>query len=46
MLGFGIMLFLENDKTRRKTLEEHFQAAVRILEKHLQEKKPKRKGAR
>lgn len=48
MLGFAVMLFLQNDKSKRKLLEEHFRAAVQILTKHIQDKKSKKtkKGKR
>jgi len=42
MIGFGIQFFLQNDKTKKKELEEHFQVAVQILEQHLLANKSKK----
>lgn len=44
MIGFAIMFFLEANKEKRKTLESHFQKAVEVLQRHIQENSKKKKG--
>lgn len=39
MLGFALMFFIQNDKQKRSDLEKHFHVAVKMVEKHLREKK-------
>ena len=47
IIGFSMMLFMQNDKKLRKKIEEDFKASVQVLSEHLRQRKktePSSKG--
>ena len=46
MTGFSMFFFLRKNKEEEKILEEHFNVAAQMLEKHIKEKRTKAKGRR